>query len=49
MESGRVILDIHHFSVLELTLRGYLLDVERRARWVAIYWMSNVEHKICNT
>lgn len=34
MESERVILDIHHFGVL----------VTMSSRWVAIYWVSNVEH-----
>lgn len=47
VESVRVILDIHHFGFLvvndEPTLGGYLLDVECRARWVAIYWYSTID------
>lgn len=34
MESVRVILDIHHLGVL----------VTMSSRWVAFYWISNVEH-----
>lgn len=34
MESVRVSLDIHDFGVL----------VTMSSRWMAIYWISNVEH-----
>lgn len=34
MESVRVILDIHHIGVL----------VTMSSRYMAIYWISNVEH-----
>lgn len=47
MESVRVILDIHHFGVLmtnELTLDGYLLDIESRARWV--YYLESVMRRL---